>query len=103
MKEVKSIIGTHHKIVEPLLTKVFDKGVSKLTIKKPQPPDPEDIGEYVASDMPTWDPGWGHSHNNTSPSVETRHTMWLSNFATCSYYCVPSSNGPTSTRESRHR
>jgi len=34
MKEVKSIIGTHHKIVEPSLTKVFDKGVSKLTIKK---------------------------------------------------------------------
>jgi len=29
----------------------------------------EDIGESVASDMPTWDPGWGHSHNNTSPSV----------------------------------
>jgi len=53
----------------------------------------EDIGKLVASDMPTWELGWGLSHNNTSPSVETRHiTMWLSNLATCSYcYRVPSS------------
>jgi len=53
----------------------------------------EDIDKLVTSDMPTWEPGWGLSHNNTSPSVETQHiTMWLSNFATCSYcYRVPSS------------
>jgi len=31
MKEMKS---THNKIVKPSLMKVFDKGVSKLTIKK---------------------------------------------------------------------